>query len=64
MFTGEEELVVNFNGNLSKVATELRSLEEKINSEVLFTKLLRAAPAKFDSMVTSIQCHLRRPLDH
>ena len=31
MFMGEEELVVDFDGKLSKVATQLRSLEEKID---------------------------------
>ena len=40
MFMGTEELVVNFAGKLSKVATLLRSLREKIDARVLFTKLL------------------------
>ena len=31
MFTGEEESVAEFYGKLSKVATQLRSLGEKID---------------------------------
>ena len=33
MFMSEEELVVDFDGKLSKVATQLRSLEEKIDDK-------------------------------
>ena len=53
MFMGEEESVVDFVGKLSKVATQLKSLGEKINDGVLVAKLLRAAPAKFDAITLS-----------
>ena len=55
MFMGEEESVANFAGKLSKVATQIRSLGEKIDDGVLAAKLLRAAPAKFDAITSSIK---------
>ena len=55
MFMGEEESVADFAGKLSKVATQLRSLGEKIDDGVLAAKLLRAAPAKFDAITSSIE---------
>ena len=55
MFMGEEESVADFAGKLSKVATQLRSLGEKIDDGVLVAKLLRAAPAKFDAITSSIE---------
>ena len=55
MFIGEEESVADFAGNLSKVATQLRSLGEKIDDGVLVAKLLRAAPEKFDAITSSIE---------
>ena len=55
MFMGEEESVADFPGKLSKVATQLRSLGEKIDDGVLVAKLLRAAPANFDAITSSIE---------
>ena len=55
MLMGEEESVVDFVGNLSKVATHIRSLEEKIDDGVLVAKLLTAAPTKFDTITSSIE---------
>ena len=55
MFMGEEESVADFAGKLSKVATQLRSLGGKIDDGVLAAKLLRAAPAKFDVITSSIE---------
>ena len=55
VFMGEEELVADFAGKLSKVATQLRSLGEKIDDGVLVAKLLRATPAKFDAITSSIE---------
>ena len=55
MFLGEEELVSDYAGKLSKVTTELRSLGEKIDDGVLVAKLLRAAPANFDAITPSIE---------
>ena len=45
----------DFAGKLSKVATQLRSLREKIDDGVLVAKLLRAAPRKFDAITSSIE---------
>ena len=61
-------VITDFAGKLSKVATQLRSLGEKIDDGVLVAKLLRAALAKFDAITSSIelnlvtwtQCHLRQ----
>ena len=50
MFMGEEESVADFAEKLSKVVTQLRSLGEKINDGALVSKLLRAAPIKFDGI--------------
>ena len=55
MFVGEEEYVVDFVGKISQVATQLRSLGEKIDDGVLVAKLLRAAPEKFDAITSSIE---------
>ena len=55
IFMGEEESVADFAGKLSKVATQLRSLGEKIDDGVLVAKLLRSAPAKFDAITSSIE---------
>ena len=55
MFMGEEESVANFVGKLSKVATQLRSLGEKIEDGVLVAKLLRAASKKFDALSSYIE---------
>ena len=55
MFMGEEELVVDFVRKLSKVATQLRSLEGKIDDGVLVSKLLREAHTKFDTIPLSIE---------
>ena len=55
MFMGEEESVADFAGKLSMVATQLRSLGEKIDDGVLVSKLLRAAPTKFDAITSFIE---------
>ena len=55
MFMGEEESVANFAGKLSKVATQLRSLVEKIDDGVLVAKLLRAASKNFDAFSSYIE---------
>ena len=55
MLMGEEESVADFVGKLSKVVTQLRSLGEKIDDGVLAAKLLRAAPAEFDAITSSIK---------
>ena len=55
MFIGEEESVADFAGKLYKVATQLRSLGEKIHDGVLVSKILRAAPEKFDAITSSIK---------
>ena len=55
MFMGEEESVSDFAGKLSKVATQLRSLMEKIDDGVLVAKLLRATHGKFDTITSSIE---------
>ena len=55
MIMGEEESVVSFSGKFFKVATQLRSLREKINNGVFVVKLLWAAPVKFDTLTSSIE---------
>ena len=55
MFMGEEESVVDFAGKLPKVATQLRSLREKIDDGVLVAIILRIVPAKFDTFTSSIE---------
>ena len=55
IFMVEEESMTNFVGKLSKVATQLRSLGEKIDDGFLAAKLLRATPAKFDAITSSIE---------
>ena len=55
IFMGEEESVADIAGKLSKAASQLRSLEEKIDDGVLVAKLLRAAPENFDAITSSIE---------
>ena len=55
IFVVEEESMAEFVGKLSKVSSQLRSLGEKIDDGVLVSKLLRAAPEKFDAITSSIE---------
>ncbi|XP_078446578.1 uncharacterized protein LOC144715516 [Wolffia australiana] len=54
LIMGEDELVSDFAGKLSKVVTQLRTMGEKLEGDVV-AKLLQATPTKFDSIISSIE---------
>ncbi|CAA6658114.1 unnamed protein product [Spirodela intermedia] len=52
---GDEENMTDFSGKLSCLVTQIRNLGEKVEEGTVGAKLLRATPAKFDPLTTSLE---------
>ncbi|XP_078436630.1 uncharacterized protein LOC144707399 [Wolffia australiana] len=55
LIMGEDELVSDFAGKLSKVIAQRRTMGEKLEEGDVVAKLLRVTLAKFDSITSSIE---------
>ena len=51
----EEESVANFAAKLTRLVAHMRSLGEKIAEGIIVSKLLRATPAKYDPITSSME---------
>ena len=51
----EEDFVANFAAKLTRLVANMRSLGEKIAEGIIVSKLLRATPAKYDPIMSSIE---------
>lgn len=52
---GENESMTYFSRKLSRLVTQIKNLGEKMEEYTVVAKLLRATPAKFNSLNTSLE---------